>query len=126
MITLATDKAPAAVGPYSQAKVYQGILYTSGQIPLVPETGEMVSEDVREQTQQVMQNLRAIVEAAGANMGQIIKTTCYLADINDFAVFNQAYAEAFDEVFPARSCFEVANLPLGAKVEVEAIVALDG
>ncbi|GLS82039.1 RidA family protein [Paraferrimonas haliotis] len=124
MKTISTEQAPAAVGPYSQAKIHNGVLYTSGQIPLDPSTGKMVSEDITEQSQQVMKNLVAIIEAAGASVDDVIKTTCFLADINDFAAFNKVYAEAFGAVYPARSCFQVGALPLAAKVEVEAIVAV--
>lgn len=118
-----TDKAPAAIGPYSQAVVTGSLVFTSGQIPLVPETGEMKEGCIRCQTKQVMQNLQAVLEAAGSSLDCVVKTTCFLADINDFAAFNEVYAE-FIQGKPARSCVAVKDLPKGAKVEVEVIAEL--
>lgn len=115
-----TDKAPAAIGPYSQAVVTGSLVFTSGQIPLVPETGEMKEGCIRCQTKQVMQNLQAVLEAAGSSLDRVVKTTCFLADIADFAAFNEVYAE-FIQGKPARSCVAVKDLPKGAKVEVEVI-----
>jgi len=118
-----TDKAPAAIGPYSQAILCGGMLYTSGQIPLSPVTGQLVGEDIRTQTEQVMQNLSAVLEAAGTSFDYAVKTTCYLADMADFAAFNEVYA-AYIKSAPARSCVAVRALPRGALVEVEMIAAL--
>ena len=118
-----TEKAPAAVGPYSQAVVVNGLVYTSGQIALDPETGELVGETIEEQAQQVMKNLIAILDAAGTKPENAVKTLCFLTDINDFAAFNEVYARYFTEK-PARSCVGVASLPKGAICEVEVIAAV--
>lgn len=115
-----TDQAPAALGPYSQAVVSGGLCFTSGQIALSPETGEIVGADIETQTRQVMENLCAVLAAAGASPETVVKTTCYLADIADFAAFNAVYAEYFPGK-PARSCVAVKDLPRGALVEVEAV-----
>ncbi len=118
-----TEKAPAAVGPYSQAVEINGLLYTSGQIALDPLTGQLAGETIEEQTEQVMKNLMAVLEAAGTKQENVIKTLCFLTDINDFAVFNEIYAKYFTEK-PARSCVGVQSLPKGALCEVEVIAAL--
>ena len=115
-----TNRAPAAVGPYSQAVVSGGLCFTSGQIALSPETGEIVGEDITTQTRQVMENLCAVLAAAGASSETVVKTTCYLAEIADFAAFNAVYAEYFPGK-TARSCVAVKDLPRGALVEVEAV-----
>ena len=115
-----TDRAPAAVGPYSQAVVSGGLCFTSGQIALSPETGEIVGADITTQTRQVLENLCAVLAAAGTSAEKVLKTTCYLADIADFAAFNAVYAEYFPGK-PARSCVAVKDLPRGALVEVEAV-----
>ena len=115
-----TEKAPAAVGPYSQAVVINGMVYTSGQIALDPATGELVGETIEEQTEQVMKNLQAILEAAGTKPEKVVKTLCFLTDINDFAAFNEVYAKYFTEK-PARSCVGIQALPKGAICEVEVI-----
>ena len=115
-----TNRAPAALGPYSQAVVSGGLCFTSGQIALSPETGEIVGADIETQTRQVMENLCAVLAAAGASPETVVKTTCYLADIADFAAFNAVYAEYFPGK-PARSCVAVKDLPRGALVEVEAV-----
>lgn len=115
-----TDKAPAAIGPYSQAMVVGKLVYTSGQIPLDPATGEMVGENVTEQAHQVCKNMKAVLEEAGSSLENVVKTTCFLADMADFAAFNAVYAEYFTG-HPARSCVAVKALPKGALVEVEAI-----
>ena len=115
-----TNRAPAALGPYSQAVVSGGLCFTSGQIALSPETGEIVGEDITTQTRQVLENLCAVLAAAGASPETVVKTTCYLADIADFAAFNAVYAEYFPGK-PARSCVAVKDLPRGALVEVEAV-----
>jgi len=118
---ISTKNAPQAVGPYSQAVWANDLLFISGQIPLDSQTGKFVSDDVREQTKQVFQNLGAILKEAGLGYENIVKTTVYLADMNDFAVMNEVYASFFQQDFPARAAFQVAKLPLGAKVEIEAV-----
>lgn len=119
-----TDQAPAAIGPYSQAVACHGVLYTSGQIPIIPETGEIKEGCIRCQTKQVMKNLQAVLEAAGTDFTKVIKSTCFLAVINDFAAFNEVYGEFITDK-PARSCVAVKDLPKGVKVEVELIADLD-
>ena len=118
-----TDKAPAAVGPYSQAIAANGMLYTSGQIPLDPQTGAITGKNIKEQAEQVMKNLMAVLEAAGTNAGKVVKTLCFLTDMNDFAAFNEVYARYFTEK-PARSCVEVSALPKGALCEVELVAVI--
>lgn len=118
-----SNNAPAAVGPYSQAMVHNGILYTSGQVGLVPETGKPVGDDIVSQAEQVCKNLQAVAEAAGTSLDNTIKTTCFLADIADFKAFNEVYAKYFVNK-PARSCFAVKDLPLGMLCEVEIICAI--
>ena len=115
-----TDNAPAAIGPYSQAMVVGNLVYTSGQIPLDPATGNLVGENVTQQAHQVCKNLQAVLEAAGSSLENVVKTTCVLADMADFAAFNAVYAEYFTG-HPARSCVAVKALPKGALVEVEAV-----
>jgi len=123
MKTIATDKAPAAIGPYSQGKIVGGLLYTSGQIPLDPSTGAIVGTEIRAQSEQVIANLGAILRAAGTDFSKVVKTTCFIADMSDFATFNEVYARYFSEK-PARSCVAVKALPKGALVEIEAIAEL--
>jgi len=120
MNTIHTDKAPAAVGPYSQAKVVGGLLFASGQIPLNPTTGTVVEGGIVEQTEQVCKNIEAVLTEAGTDFSKVVKTTCFLADINDFKAFNEVYANYFTSK-PARSCVAVKDLPLGVSVEVEII-----
>ena len=118
-----TEKAPGAIGPYSQGFEVNGIVYTSGQIPVNPKTGE-VPADVTAQARQSLDNVKAIVEAAGLNVGDIVKTTVFVKDLNDFATVNATYEAFFTEhnaTFPARSCVEVARLPKDVKIEIEAI-----
>lgn len=119
-----TEKAPAAIGPYSQAMAVGNLVFTSGQIPLDPATGAMVGETVTEQAHRVCQNLAAVLEAAGSSLALAVKTTCYLSDMADFAAFNAVYAEYFTGN-PARSCVAVKTLPKGALVEVEVIAEKD-
>lgn len=121
---ISTKNAPAAIGPYVQGKVVGGFLFASGQIPLVPETGLMAEGGIEEQAFQALTNVKALVEAAGADMSKVVKTTCFLKDINDFAAFNGVYAKFFTENAPARSCVGGIDLPKGALCEVEVIVAL--
>lgn len=117
-----TDNAPAAVGPYSQANTFERLVFTSGQIPLDPTTGEVVEGGLERQVRQTLDNLKAVLEEAGADLNSVVKTTCFLDTIEDFSAFNKIYTEYFGtETPPARSCFEVGNLPLGVLVEVEAI-----
>lgn len=123
MIKVHTDKAPAAIGPYSQAMVVGNLVYTSGQIPLDPVSGEMVGETVTEQAHQVCKNMKAVLEEAGSSLDNVVKTTCFLADMADFAAFNAVYAEYFTG-HPARSCVAVKTLPKGALVEVEAVAEI--
>ena len=123
MKAIYTEKAPAAVGPYSQAVVINGLVYTSGQIALDPTTGELVGTTIEEQAEQVMKNLVAILEAAGTKPENAVKTLCFLTDINDFAAFNAVYARYFTEK-PARSCVGIQSLPKGAICEVEVIATL--
>ena len=115
-----TDLAPAAIGPYSQAMVVGNLVFTSGQIPLNPETGLMEGKDITEQTHRVCKNLAAVLEAAGSGLDKAMKTTCFLSDMADFAAFNQVYAQYFVGK-PARSCVAVKELPKGALVEVEVV-----
>ena len=117
---IATENAPKAIGPYSQAAVCGDLLFTSGQIPLDPVSGEMVGENITEQAEQVMKNLTAVLEAAGTSAENIIKTTCFLADMADFAAFNEVYAKYFVSK-PARSCVAVKTLPKNVLCEIEAI-----
>jgi len=121
MRTIATPDAPRAIGPYSQAMLTGGQVYTAGQIALDPVSMELVQGDVAEQTERVMQNLRAILEAAGSGMSSVIKTTVYLIDMGDFAAMNEVYARHFGDHRPARSTVAVAALPKGARVEIDAI-----
>ena len=118
-----TEKAPAAIGPYSQAMVVGNLLYTSGQIPIDPESGSIEATDIKAQTEQVCKNLAAVLEAAGTSFDKVVKTTCFLADMADFASFNEVYARYFTSC-PARSCVAVKALPKGSLVEVEAIAEI--
>ena len=125
MKTISTTSAPAAIGPYAQGNIAGGLLFASGQIPLDPETGEIVGSTIEEQTTQVMKNVAAILEAAGTDFDHVVKTTCFLNDMNDFAAFNAEYAKSFGEVRPARSAVAVEKLPKGALVEVEVIAEVN-
>ncbi len=121
---IATPDAPAAIGPYSQAIVHNGMIYCSGQIPLDPETGEMKGSTIEEETHQVMKNLQAVLEAAGSGLGGIIRTTIYLQNLENFAKVNEVYASYLNKPFPARATVEVSKLPRGAQVEIDAIARL--
>lgn len=123
MKKITTDKAPAAIGPYSQAIVTGNLLFTSGQIPIDPAVGDIVATDITGQSEQVMKNLAAVLIAAGTDFTRVVKTTCFLSDIANFAAFNEVYAKYFTGK-PARSCVAVRDLPKGALVEVEAIAEL--
>ena len=120
MKVIATEKAPKALGPYSQGYVHNGILYTAGQIAINPETDTVEASDIEGQTRQVCQNLKAVLEAAGSSFDKVIKTTCFLADMGDFAAFNKIYASYFTSK-PARSCVAVKTLPKNVLCEIEVI-----
>lgn len=115
-----TDKAPAAIGPYSQAKIFGDLLFTSGQIPVLPETGEIDGNDIKTQAERVCRNLGALLSEAGTDFGKVIKTTCFLSDMADFAAFNEVYSKYFTSK-PARSCVAVKTLPKNVLCEVELI-----
>ena len=121
MKKIETSKAPVAIGPYSQGMVSGKLVFTSGQIPLDPATGAIVGDTIEEQSEQALKNLQAVLEAGGAALGTVVKTTCFLSDMADFAAFNAVYAKFFTGDCPARSCVAVKTLPKGVKVEVEAI-----
>lgn len=120
-----TDRAPAAIGPYSQAIRHGNMIFTAGQIPLDPRTGEIVGNDITAQTRQVLENLAAVLEAAGAGFAQVVKTTCFLHDMNDFAAFNEVYQDYLGNAAPARSCVAVDRLPKDVLVEIEALAIID-
>jgi 2-iminobutanoate/2-iminopropanoate deaminase len=124
MKQLNTNAAPAAIGPYSQAVIAGNLVYTSGQIPISPATGAIVGDNISEQTEQVIANLKAVLTAAGSSIENVIKSTCFLTDINGFAEFNAVYGKYFTSK-PARSCVEVSALPKGAGVEIEVIAELN-
>ncbi len=121
---VSTDQAPAAIGPYSQAIVTGDLLFTSGQLPLDPRTGQLLAGSIEEQAHMVFKNLASIAMAAGTTLKKTIKTTVFLADIKDFKAVNSVYSEYFSQPYPARSAFQVAALPLGANLEVEAVIHL--
>ena len=121
---VATDKAPAAIGPYAQANIIGDLVITSGQIPIDPATGNLVEGDIEAQTKQVFENLKAVLEAAGSGLDKIVKTTCFMDNMNDFAKMNEVYASFFSGDYPSRSAVEVAKLPKGALIEIEAIAYL--
>jgi 2-iminobutanoate/2-iminopropanoate deaminase len=120
---ISTNQAPAAIGPYSQAIRVGNLLYTSGQIPINPATGSFVEGGIKEQTRQSLTNIKAILEEAGLTMTHVVKTTVFMADMNDFANMNAVYAEFFAEPYPARSAVAVKTLPKGALVEIEVVAA---
>jgi len=124
MTSISTEQAPAAIGPYSQAIVVNTMIYCSGQIPINPVSGNIESEDIAAQTRQVLNNLRAVLTAAGSGLDKVVKTTIFLTDLNDFQIVNSIYAEAFGAHKPARSTVQVARLPRAAKIEIEAIATL--
>lgn len=120
-----TNQAPAAVGPYSQAIKANGFVFTAGQIPLVPSEGKLIVGDVQVQTRQALENLKAVLDEAGTSLANVVKTTVFLDNMDDFSAMNEIYGEFFGENPPARSAVEVARLPLGALVEIEAVALLD-
>ena len=121
---ISTTKAPSAIGPYSQAMQVGNLIYTSGQIPIKPATGSFVEGGIKEQTRQSLLNVKAILEEAGLTMGNVVKTTVFMADMNDFADMNAVYAEFFAEPYPARSAVAVKTLPKGALVEIEVVAGV--
>ena len=121
MKVISTTKAPAAIGPYSQAIKVGNLVYTSGQIPIDPQTGSIVEGGIKEQTRQSLTNVKAILEEAGLTMANVVKTTVFMADMNDFAEMNAVYAEFFYEPYPARSAVAVKTLPKGALIEIEVV-----
>ncbi|MHB1344079.1 MAG: RidA family protein [Thermoleophilia bacterium] len=123
---ISTDRAPAAIGPYSQAVRSDGLLFLSGQIPLDPATGSLVAGGIIEQTDRALRNLTAVIEAAGGTLADVVKTSCFLADMNDFPVFNEVYGRFFGEAPPARETVEVARLPKDALVEISAVCRVAG
>lgn len=125
MHSISTEKAPAAIGPYSQGVVVNGLMFASGQIALSPETGELVGSTIEEQAEQVMKNVGALLAAAGTDFDRVVKTTCFLEDIADFAKFNAVYAKSFGEKLPARSAVGIDKLPKGALIEVEVIASVE-
>ena len=125
MKVISTTKAPAAIGPYSQAIQVGNLVYTSGQIPIDPATGVFVEGGIKEQTRQSLTNVKAILEEAGLDMSHIVKTTVFMADMNDFGDMNAVYAEFFSEPYPARSAIAVKTLPKGALVEIEVVAEVE-
>ena len=124
MKAISTQKAPAAIGPYSQAIKVGNLVYTSGQIPIDPATGVFVEGGIKEQTRQSLTNVQAILKEAGLTMANVVKTTVFMADMNDFADMNAVYAEFFEEPYPARSAIAVKTLPKGALVEIEVVAEI--
>ena len=122
---IVTEKAPRAIGPYSQAVAHNGLLYLSGQIALDPATGQLIEGDIAAQTERVLENLKAVLEAAGSSLGRVLKTTVYLKDLGEFATMNEVYGRYFPENPPARATVEVARLPRDARVEIEAVAWID-
>ncbi len=122
--TISTEKAPGAIGPYSQAVKAGNMVFCSGQIPIDPTTGEFVSNNVAEQTHQVLTNLSAVLEAAGTSLNNVVKTTVFLADMNDFTAMNEIYAEFFSDNKPARATMQAARLPRDARVEIDCIAII--
>jgi 2-iminobutanoate/2-iminopropanoate deaminase len=121
-----TEKAPKAIGPYSQGIKLEklGLVFTSGQIPIDPKTGEMVSGDIKQETKQVLENLKAVLEGAGSDLSKVIKSTVYLKDMKDFSLMNEVYAGYFKQNPPARTTIAVADLPKGAKIEIDAVAVI--
>jgi len=121
---ISTTNAPQAIGPYSQAVKVGDFVYTSGQIPINPATGELIADDIQKATKQVLENVKAVLEAAGVSLENVIKTTVFVKDMNDFKAVNEIYAQYFNQNPPARSCVQAAKLPLDALVEIEAIAVV--
>lgn len=125
MNVIQTNQAPAAIGPYAQGRIVNGLLFASGQVPLDPTTGEVVGTTIEEQTKQVLKNIEGILHAAGVDFSAVVKTTCFLQNMADFTTFNEVYATAFTEPYPARSAVEVAGLPKEVLVEIEVIAKVE-
>lgn len=125
MNVIQTNHAPAAIGPYAQGRIVNGLLFASGQVPLDPSTGEVVGTTIEEQTKQVLKNIEGILHAAGVDFSAVVKTTCFLQNMADFTTFNEVYATAFTELYPARSAVEVARLPKEVLVEIEVIAKVE-
>ncbi|WP_302372220.1 RidA family protein [Enterococcus asini] len=125
MNVIQTNQAPAAIGPYAQGRIVNGLLFASGQVPLDPTTGEVVGTTIEEQTKQVLKNIKGILNAAGVDFSAVVKTTCFLQNMADFTTFNEVYATAFTEPYPARSAVEVAGLPKEVLVEIEVIAKVE-
>lgn len=125
MKKIETTQAPSAIGPYSQAIAHGGFLYVSGQLPLAPETGSITGASGAQQIAQCLANIQAIAQAAGTSLANTVKTTVLLTDLSEFPAVNEAYGQFFSEPYPARACYQVVALPKGARVEVEAVIALD-
>lgn len=125
MNVIQTNQAPAAIGPYAQGRIVNGLLFASGQVPLDPSTGEVVGTTIEEQTKQVLKNIEGILHAAGVDFSAVVKTTCFLQNMADFTTFNEVYATAFTEPYPARSAVEVAGLPKEVLVEIEVIAKVE-
>ncbi len=125
MEIVSTDKAPAAIGPYSQAVKLGDMVFTSGQIPINPATGEVVTGGIEAEARQVLENLKAVLEAAGTGMKNVVKATVFIKDMNDFAAINKIYGEYFAAPYPARSCVQVAKLPKDVGVEIEAVALIE-
>lgn len=123
MKPIQTDGAPAAIGPYSQAICHAGLIFCSGQIPMDPESGEIVGTTAADQLKQCLKNLKAVLEAGGSSFSSVLKTTLYMTDLSEFAAVNEVYATAFTTSLPARACVEVSALPKGARIEIECIAA---
>ncbi len=125
MESIQTNRAPQAIGPYSQAIKANGLVFASGQIPLDPETMQLIAGDIRAQTERVLTNLQMVLEAAGTSLRKVVKTTVYLADMNDFTAMNEVYAKFFEETRPARSTVQAARLPRDARVEIDVIATAE-
>lgn len=123
--TTHTEKAPAAIGPYSQATVVGNLVFTSGQIPIIPESGELITDDIKKATRQSLENVKEILENSGSSLDKVAKVNIFISDMNNFAKINEVYSEYFNEHKPARSCVEVAKLPKDSLVEIEAIAEVE-
>jgi len=121
---ISTEKAPKAIGPYSQGVKVGELIFTSGQLPINPENGQLIADDVKKATAQSLENIKAILEKAGSSLDKVVKAVVYLKDLEDFAAVNEVYATYFTGDYPARSCFQVAKLPMDAKVEIEVVASV--
>jgi len=121
---ISTEKAPKAIGPYSQGVKVGELIFTSGQLPINPENGQLIADDVKKATAQSLENIKAILEKAGSSLDKVVKAVVYLKDLEDFAAVNEVYATYFTGDYPARSCFQVAKLPMDAKIEIEVVASV--